>query len=196
MNLWQKIIEIRKQIDNFTKDTKGYGYSYVSGSQVLSKIRPTMDALGLILKIETSDIVWSTYDYKTSTGEEKTDFIISGKIKYTWINAENPDEREECNFDIFGQQDDISKAYGSGLTYSERYFILKSLQAPTDSDDPDQKDTRGNVRRTYNSNPVEKTYKCQKCGKAVTEKIAKYAYGKFNRVLCMDCQQSMKGSAN
>ena len=121
MNLWQKIIEIRKQIDNFTKDTKGYGYSYVSGSQVLSKIRPTMDALGL---------------------------------------------------------------------------ILKSWQAPTDSDDPDQKDTRGNVRRTYNSNPVEKTYKCQKCGKAVTEKIAKYAYGKFNRVLCMDCQQSMKGSAN
>lgn len=186
MNLWQKLIEVRKQIDGFVKDTKGFGYTYVSGSQVLAKIRPKMDELGLILKIETDDMIWSTYDYKNSKGEEKTDFVMSGKVKYTWINAENPEEREECSFDIFGQQDDISKAYGSGLTYSERYFILKSLQAPTDNDDPDKKDTTGNVSR--NNNSTNKKYQCSKCGQVIEQAVASFSYKKYGKMLCRKCQ--------
>lgn len=205
MNLWQKIIEVRKEIQGFVKDTKGFGYSYVSGSQALSKIRPKMDELGILLKMETHDLKWSTYDYTNGKGEDKTDFIVSGKVKYTWINVENPEEREECSFDVFGQQDDISKAYGSGLTYSERYFILKTLQAPTDSDDPDKKDTTGNVRRynnysknnTINNSNEHKTYECEKCGKTIPYNVANYSYKNFNKkVLCQDCQQSLKGSAN
>ncbi|MDU5492424.1 MAG: hypothetical protein E6094_05610 [Clostridium perfringens] len=83
MNLWQKLIEVRKEIDNFVRDTKGFGYQYVSGSQVLSKIRPKMDELRVLLKIETDDITWTTFDYKNSKGEDKTDFIVAGKVKYT-----------------------------------------------------------------------------------------------------------------
>ena len=116
MNLHQKLIEIRKEINNFVKDTKGYGYNYVSGSQALSKVRPKMDELGIILKVETKNMMWEPFNYKNNKGEEKTDFIISGEITYTWINADEPTEREETSFSIFGQQDDISKAYGSGLT--------------------------------------------------------------------------------
>ena len=190
MNLWQKLIEVRKEIDNFVKDTKGFGYQYVSGSQVLSKIRPKMDELGVLLKIETDDITWTTFDYKNSKGEDKTDFIVVGKVKYTWINADNPEEREECSFDVFGQQDDISKAYGSGLTYSERYFILKSLQAPTDSDDPDSKDTSGRTSKNKNQN-VNRVYKCNGCGKEVPYKVAEFSYKKLGKVLCMDCQKKL-----
>ena len=186
MNLWQKLIEVRKEIDNFVKDTKSFGYQYVSGSQVLSKIRPKMDELRVLLKIETDDITWTTFDYKNSKGEDKTDFVIAGKVKYTWINADNPEEREECSFDIFGQQDDISKAYGSGLTYSERYFILKSLQAPTDNDDPDSKDTSGRTSKNQNSNKV---YKCSSCGKDVPYNVANFSYKKYQKVLCIDCQK-------
>ena len=39
MNLWQKLLEVRKEIDNFVKDTKGFGYQYVSGSQVVSEVK-------------------------------------------------------------------------------------------------------------------------------------------------------------
>ncbi|MBM7835919.1 ERF family protein [Clostridium sardiniense] len=184
MNLWQKLIEVRKKIDNFVKDTKGYGYQYVSGSQVLGKIKPKLDELGVILKVETDDMVWTTYDYTSSKGEGKTDFVVSGKVKYTWINADNPEEREECSFDIFGQQDDISKAFGSGLTYSERYFILKSLQAPTDNDDPDSRDTRGKVGKNNSE-----TYRCNSCAKEIQYNVAKFSYQKFGKSLCMDCQK-------
>ncbi|EOU1600908.1 ERF family protein [Clostridium perfringens] len=190
MNLWQKLIEVRKEIDNFVKDTKGFGYQYVSGSQVLSKIRPKMDELRVLLKIETEDILWTTFDYKNSKGEDKTDFVIAGKVKYTWINADEPTEREECSFDIFGQQDDISKAYGSGLTYSERYFILKSLQAPTDNDDPDSKDTRGKTSSSQNQNS-NKVYKCTSCGKDVPYNVANFSHKKYQKVLCMDCQKKV-----
>ena len=187
MNLWQKLIEIRKAIDNFEKDINGYGYSYVSGSQVLSKIRPKMDELGVLLKIETNDTLWSTFDYKNNKGEEKTDFIVSGKVNYTWINADNPEEREECSFDIFGQQDDISKAYGSGLTYSERYFILKTLQAPTDSDDPDSKNTTG--KKSNKSINQNSNASCSECNINIPINVANFSQKKYGRALCFNCQK-------
>ncbi|MEJ7210177.1 single-stranded DNA-binding protein, partial [Staphylococcus capitis] len=35
LNLFQKIADVKANIDGFTKDAKSYNYSYVSGSQVL-----------------------------------------------------------------------------------------------------------------------------------------------------------------
>lgn len=146
MNLHQKLVEIRKEIDGFTKDTKGFNYSYVSGSQVLGKIQEKMNELGVILYPEMNELYHSTFDYQqyskqTKQMEDKTDFVISGNMKYIWQNAENPEEKIVINWNIYGQQDDISKAYGSALTYSERYFLLKFFNAPTDDDDPDTRQT-------------------------------------------------------
>ncbi len=142
MNLHQKLVEIRKEIDVFQKDAKGFNYSYVSGSQVLSKIQEKMNELGVILYPEMKEIDHSTFDYKqynkkTKQMDDKTDFVISGDMQYVWQNAENPEEKIAIDWKVFGQQDDISKAFGSGLTYSERYFLLKFFNAPTDDDDPD-----------------------------------------------------------
>lgn len=142
LNLHQKLVEIRKEIDTFTKDTKGFNYSYVSGSQVLSKIKNRMDELGVLLYPKTQSVEHSTYDYKqfnkkTKNMDDKTDFVISGDLYYIWVNADNPSEKLEVEWKLFGQQDDISKAFGSALTYSERYFLLKFFNAPTDDDDPD-----------------------------------------------------------
>ena len=38
-----------------------------------------------------------------------------------------------------GQQDDVSKAHGTALTYAERYFLMKFFNIPTDEDDADAK---------------------------------------------------------
>lgn len=190
MNLHQKLIEIRKEINNFVKDTKGYGYNYVSGSQALSKVRPKMDELGIILKVETKNMMWEPFNYKNNKGEDRTDFIISGEITYTWINADEPTEREETSFSIFGQQDDISKAYGSGLTYSERYFILKTLQAPTDNDDPDAKDTTGRNQYTPTfTSKYKNPQKCEKCNCEVTAQVANFSTHKYGKILCFKCQK-------
>lgn len=141
MNLYQKLVEIRKEVINFSKDTESFGYKYVSGSQAIAKIREKMDSLGVLLVPEVKSTISSTYDYVNAKGKECTDHIISGEMSYKWINADNPEEILTVPWQLYGAQDDISKAFGSGLTYSERYFILKFFQAPTDSDDPDSRNT-------------------------------------------------------
>lgn len=141
MNLYQKLVEIRKEVINFSKDTESFGYKYVSGSQAIAKIREKMDSLGVLLVPEVINTISSTYDYINSKGKECTDHIVTGEMSYKWINADNPEEILTVPWQLYGAQDDISKAFGSGLTYSERYFILKFFQAPTDSDDPDSRNT-------------------------------------------------------
>src|SRR5690554_5568003 len=97
LNLHQKLVEIRKEIDVFTKDTKGFNYSYVSGSQVLAKIQNKMNELGVLLYPKMKGLEYSTFNYqqynkKTQQMENRTDFVISGEMQYIWQNADNPAE--------------------------------------------------------------------------------------------------------
>lgn len=141
LNLYQKIIEVKKIAGGFYKDTRGFGFEYVSGNQILSKIRDKMNELNLILQPAVDLGQYVNYQYKNAKGQEKIDFVVWGKMSYTWINGDKPEERERIEWAYYGQQDDISKAFGSGLTYSERYFLLKALGLPTDEDEPDAKGT-------------------------------------------------------
>lgn len=142
MNVYQKINEVKKCVAIFKKDgeTKGKGaYKYVKGSQILAMIKDKMEELGLLLlPVKTEARGWTTYNYKNSYGEDKTDFIVEGALTYEWINADDPNDKAIVSIDYYGQQNDISKAFGSALTYSERYYLLKSMGAPTDEDDPDK----------------------------------------------------------
>jgi len=126
--LYQKLVEVRKGFDYFQKDRTGDQYQYVSGSKVLSELRKKIDEVGLVLVPSVSE-VQATTDGKN--------WVVQAKIIYEWIDAENPEDRLQVEWYGFGQQADPAKAFGSMLTYSERYFLLKFFQAPTDELDPD-----------------------------------------------------------
>ena len=160
MNVFQKIIETKKVVKNFLKDaeTSGKGsYTYTSGAQILSAIKEKMEEIGLLfLPVETEHRGWTTFNYKNSYGDDKTDFIVEGKLCYEWINADDPADRQRVSFEYYGQQNDISKAFGSALTYSERYLLLKSLGAPTDEDDPDKHTDDKKQRQTTTPPPTQR----------------------------------------
>lgn len=160
MNVYQKIIEVKKVVKNFLKDaeTSGKGsYTYTSGSQILSTIKEKMEEVGLLLlPVETVHRGWTTFNYRNSFGDEKTDFIVEGELYYEWINADDPNDRQRVSFEYYGQQNDISKAFGSALTYSERYLLLKSLGAPTDEDDPDKHTDDKKQRQTTTPPPTQR----------------------------------------
>ena len=160
MNVYQKIIEVKKVVKNFLKDaeTTGKGsYTYTSGSQILSAIKEKMEEIGLLfLPVETVHRGWTTFNYKNSYGDDKTDFIVEGELFYEWINADEPTDRQRVSFEYYGQQNDISKAFGSALTYSERYLLLKSLGAPTDEDDPDKHTDDKKQRQTTTPPPTQR----------------------------------------
>lgn len=161
MNIYQKVVEVRKSIEGFSKDKKSYGYEYVSGNQILRAIKGKMDELGLMLipSMDYDTLQWQKHEYVTSKGKEALDFIVQAKMTYTWINAENPEEKIDVPWVCIGQQqDDISKAMGTAMTYNERYFLLKFFGLPTDEDDADNKNVeeRGNAaytKKTTQSNP-------------------------------------------
>ena len=140
LNIQQKLVEVRKSIHGFNKDTKGFGFDYVSGSQILRAIKGKMDELGVLLipRVDYDTLHWEKHEYVTKKGEKKLDFIITMKMKYTWVNAEDPEDKIEIDWVCIGQQtDDIAKAVGTAMTYNERYFLLKFLGLPTDEDDAD-----------------------------------------------------------
>lgn len=139
LNLYQKIVQVRMIAEGFSKDKSSFNYSYVSGNQVLGKIKDKMNELNLLLFPSTKVGEHHTHAYKTAKGKDVLDFVVKGEMSYTWINGDKPEERETVTWAYYGQQDEISKAYGSALTYSERYYLLKSLGLPTDEDDPDAK---------------------------------------------------------
>ena len=144
LNLYQKIADVKANIEGFTKDTKGYNYSYVSGSQVLHRIRNKMIEHNLLLVPKTSDenykqIEVTRFNKKASREITTSEFVVEMKLTYLWINADKPEEQLEVSFYSVGQQDDVSQAHGTALTYAERYFLMKFFNIPTDEDDADAK---------------------------------------------------------
>lgn len=141
LNLFQKIADVKANIDGFTKDTKGYQYTYVSGSQVLHKIRAKMVEHNLLFLPTIENAEYKEIEVMVK-GKMKPNILVSVDLKYTWINADNPEERFEMPFYAVGHQDDASKALGTALTYSERYLLMKMFNIPTDEDDADAKQKR------------------------------------------------------
>lgn len=136
MNLHEKLIELRRQVPYLQKDTKGYNYSYVSGSSVLEKLQPKMNELGVALLTETGPLTKETVTAENDKGKITSQTQVYASFRFTWVDAETG-EKIALDFCGAGQDSDISKAVGKMLTYTERYFLLKSLNVPTDSEDPD-----------------------------------------------------------
>lgn len=148
LNIYQKLARLRRCVEYLQKDKSGYGYKYVTEAQILSKISSQMDKLGLSL---LPHIVGGTttvvpYLYKktkaTKAGEiyeeNVNEILVTADMEWCWVNNDNPDERIIVPWALVGQQSDASQAFGSGLSYSSRYFLLKYFNVATAEDDVEE----------------------------------------------------------
>ena len=138
MNIYQKLARIRKQVEVIQKNKSGYGYKYVSEDEILAKISVFMDKYGLSLipNIKQGSTIVSPYTYKNTKTTGKGD-IYEENNNEVLVNNDNPEERIDVEWALVGQQGDASQAFGSGLTYSNRYFLLKFFNIATPDADPD-----------------------------------------------------------
>lgn len=132
--IYKKLLELQKTVKGLGRDAKGAGYDYVSGSKLLSFVRPKMDELGLLLKQEVVGIEYHREDYNTRNGA-KAEMFTSVSMRFTWVDAESG-ETDENLFHANGMNG-WDKGLGSALTYGERYFLLKYFHIATDEDDVD-----------------------------------------------------------
>ena len=148
LNIHQKLAQIRKQVEIMQKDARAYGYNYVKEEDILAKVTVFMDEYGLSL---TPSVVPKTlqvlpYTYKktksTKQGaiyeENVNENLVYGDMVYTWTNINAPEEKIDVPWVFVGPQSDASQAFGSGLTYTNRYFLLKYFNVSTSDDDPDK----------------------------------------------------------
>lgn len=134
LGLYQKLLKIQQEIIGLGKDSKSFGYQYVSGSKVIEHIKPLMNEFGLLLKQEILSIENTRQDYNVKSGP-KSEILSKVMMKFTWIDVVTG-ERDENLFGANGQND-WEKGLGSALTYAERYFLLKYFHINTDEDDID-----------------------------------------------------------
>jgi len=151
MNIYQKLIGVRKEVPYLQKENAGAQYKYVSSSQVLAGCKAKMDELGLLLipAVIGHKVIESTVEqHEKDTGfvtKRTTTYFTELDMTMTWVNAENPEETIMCTW--YGQGVDIAgeKGVGKAMTYAEKYFMLKFFNIPTDKDDPDSfQDKNGN----------------------------------------------------
>ncbi len=147
MSIYQKLAGIRKMVEVIRKNKSGYNYKYVSEDEILAKVTAGMDKYHVLLYpgIVPQTMGVTPYSYTKVKGvkgggsvEEKVnEVLINADMTFTWVNLDNHTDTLEVPWTLVGQQSDASQAVGSGLSYLNRYFLLKFFQIATPDDDPD-----------------------------------------------------------
>lgn len=148
MNIYQKLAEIRRPVEVIKKNRKGYGYTYADEEEILSKITGLMQKYGtsLLPGIVHGTMRVSPYQYEktkfTKSGEQYeekvNEILVTADTFWVWVNNDNPTERIEVPWALVGCQSDASQAFGAGLTYSSRYFLLKYFNIATSDANPEE----------------------------------------------------------
>ena len=146
LNIYQKIASIRKSVEVVQKNKSGYGYKYVTEDELLARITVGMEKYGLLLTPEivpgSFNIMPYTYTRTKVTKDGKVyeenvnEVLVKAEMYWTWIDIFTKDKLS-IPWSLCGQQSDASQAFGSGLTYSSRYFLLKYFNVATPENDPD-----------------------------------------------------------
>lgn len=146
-NIYQKLAKIRNHVEVMKKEAKGYGYTYTKEEAILTKVTALMKKydISLLPGIKPGTLTVQPYITKKTKvsgkgdvyEENVNDVLVSADTTWTWVNNLNPEERIEIPWALVGQQSDASQSFGSGLTYSSRYFLLKYFNVSTTNDDPD-----------------------------------------------------------
>lgn len=135
----EKILELKKIVSIMKKNSEGHGYNFVNEESILLAINDKMIEFGLKLTpcIVPGTLHSEIVNYKNSKGQDKTDVLVRSEMQFTWEDIFTK-EKEIINWGLVGQQADGSQALGSGLTYSNRYFLLKYFNVATSENDPDK----------------------------------------------------------
>lgn len=142
MRIYQKILNVMKEVQNLQKDmtvgSGNYAYKAISETKVTSEVRKSLIKHGLvfyqhkILKNKMIPIV---------SKEGKTSWLSLVTVVYDLIDAEEDDRSKQLPLhveSIGSGIDSQDKATGKALTYAYKYALLRLFAIPT-GEDPDRK---------------------------------------------------------
>lgn len=149
MNLWQKLAKVRDIADVVAKNKAGYGYKYVSEDEILSKVKAGLSKYHISIYPELDQDSFDVYDrqfvkkkFDKATqswiDDPQLEWCVRGNMNMRIVNDDRPEEQERIPWVLVGSQADDAQAFGSALTYSNRYFFMKFFNIATPDADPDE----------------------------------------------------------
>ena len=157
-SLDEKLQVIKSEVDIMKKNKDGYGYSYVDEESILLKINSHMAKLGIKLtpQLVPGTLHTEVVKYVDKKKNDVTDILVTSEMEFIWKDI-TTGETIKVPWGLVGQQSDGSQAFGSGLTYSNRYFLLKYFNISTSQDDPDELRKRIKQEEEQKKMTVEQT---------------------------------------
>ena len=144
MTLHQKILKIADMAGVLQKSKSGHSYKYVPEEDIQAKVTAGLQKYGIMLynsivpgTLKVMPFSYERYDKGLKANKPVNEVIVSADMTYTWVNVDNPEERIETTWAFVGQMEDAAQAMGAGLTYANRYYLMKQLQLATTESDPD-----------------------------------------------------------
>ena len=144
MNIYQKMLAATMEIGRVAKNLNvGFGqnsYRATGEADVLAAVRPVEEKYGIYSYPVSREIVDSgeMVSIKEYKGEKKESrqFYVRIATVYRFVNIDKPEEYIEIT--SYGDGvDSQDKSPGKGMTYADKYALLKAYKIMT-GDDPDQ----------------------------------------------------------
>lgn len=190
-----KLVEIMREVAYVEKkgSNEYHKYSYATSADVLQKINAALTKHH-ICSIALPEVV-SIVDVVTAKGN--TEHLATVKMDIMLIDAESG---ETVTITGLGSgQDSGDKAIMKAETASIKYAYLLSMAIST-GDDPeaDSKTDEAmvkpgtcttNKQSNQPSSEQAKESVCVECGAAISDKVRAYSESKYDKPLCMKCQQ-------
>lgn len=149
-SLTKRLAKIRNQVSVLQKNKTAqagskFSYKYIDEAEVLNKVTTYMEKLHVSLRPNIADYQVIDASYKTgkldkagkSYEQDMREYVVHGTLNFTWVNDDDENDTIKCGWAFVGAKSDPSQAFGSALTYSDRYFLLKYFNIATPKDDPD-----------------------------------------------------------
>ena len=171
-NISAALVKFNSEISSISKDKTNpfYHSEYVTLDKLIISTRDLLQKNGLSV-MQFPLTIENQIGVQTILLHESGEFIESEPLFMTPAKINDP------------------QAAGSIISYLRRYSYQAILNLNTGEDDDGNKATYPDKTSQSKENKV---YKCVHCEKEVTEKIAKFSYGKFKKILCLDCQKKVK----
>ena len=135
MHLIEKIARVRESMAALNKNRQGHVGAYVTEESATAHLQAALEAYRLTVYPQ---ITPGTFLYETFQNEKgRTEFIARGELVFTFVDLDAPDSTVRIPWYFAGQQSKLDYAFGSGLTYANRYFLLKFFEVSTSEDDPE-----------------------------------------------------------
>lgn len=192
MNIYQKMSAITQEIATVAKNLSvGDGksqYKAVSEADVLSAVKPIEAKHGVYSypvsrRIIDSGEMVSVKEYNGNKSETRRLYLRIETV-YRFVNMDKPEEYIDMM--TYGDGVDTQdKAPGKGMTYSDKYALLKAYKIQT-GDDPDAQASeplKGVKRKSRKSISAEEAAElrnmCETCGVNIEKLLLMYKVNSF-----------------